>query len=167
MAGKESVPVVAQRNDPNPLEPYRKSRSTEIAGRRPGFTYEWFRRDQLAVKLSPHQIPDELTGKYTGFLMVDGWEAVPVDKIEIPGPGMPSAGKPVDTVVTNGELVLCCTPDENYAKYAVIERKLDQLVDKRLTAGESHDFGDASFKTRTMGDRGQKISINKLLDGVQ
>jgi len=169
MAAKTEAPVetVAPRNDPAPLDVYRKSQATKIAGQRPGFHYEWFRPDQLAIKLKPHQIPDENTGKYTGFLMVDAWEVVRDDSITLPGPGMPSAGKPTDTTVTNGELILCCTPESNYAKYAHIEKLQDDIIDRRLSVGESVNFGDTSFKTRTLADRGQRLSVNKLLDGVQ
>jgi hypothetical protein len=163
MAADKSIPVVAPRNDPAALEPYRKSQATKIAGQRPGFTYQWCRPEELDTKLRRHEIGSQ----HTGYLMVDPWEVVAQDKIELPGPGMPSAGKSTDTTVNNGELILLCTPDENAAKYARIEQEMDKLIDRRLSTGESHSFGDTSFKTRTAGDRGQKVSVNKLLDGVQ
>src|SRR5260221_435811 len=88
----EAVPTVAPRNDPNPLEPYAKSEATKIAGERPGFTYHWFRPEQLATNTSKHEIGN----KHTGYLMVDGWEVVPRAEVKIPGRGMASAGKPMD-----------------------------------------------------------------------
>ena len=161
---KEAVPTVATRNDPRPLEPYAKSQATRISGEKPGFTYQWFRPEQLAEKLSKHEIGND----HTGYFMVDPWEVVSKEAITLPGPGMASAGKPTDTTVTNGELILCCTPTENHAKYQAMERLNDALIDKRLTGGEKINFGSrTSFKTRTMGGRDAlEASANDILAGA-
>ena len=163
-AAKDTVPTVAPRNDPKALEPYAKSRATQISGQRKGFHQEWFRPEQVEQKLNPHEIGNS----HTGFLMVEGWTVVPVDKIQLER-GMASAGTPVDTVVTNGELVLLETPDENYAKYGVIEKLNDSLIDKRLSGGERVNLGGkTTFKTRTMGGReGLDASAGDILQGVQ
>lgn len=164
MAKPDSVETVAPRNDPKSLEPYAKSLATKVSGARPGFTQHWFRPDQL-TGLKSKLLPHEIGGVHTGYHMVDGWTVVSLDAVKLER-GMDSAGKPTDTTVSNGDLILCETPNENFAKYAVIEAKHDQLIDKRLSGGESVSFGDTSFKTRTHGDRGQRVSVNKLLDGV-
>lgn len=160
----DAVPVVPPRNDPKALEPYGKSRALELAGRDPGFEYQWFRKDQLPTKTVPHEIgrPD------VGYLMVDAWEVVHKTKGLEQGRSRDDAGKPVDTVMTNGELVLCRLPKSEFAKYAVIDRKTDELISKRLTGGEKHAFGEATFfKTRTLGGRqAEASSVNDILQGV-
>lgn len=163
MAAKDAVPTVPQRNDPKPLEPYRKSRSTEIAAQRPGFQYQWMRPEDVEWKSRPHEIGN----KHVGYFEVGGWEVVRKNEIKTPGPGMPSAGTPVDTTVTNGELILMCLPDAEHIKYAEMERLNDELIDKRLTTGESHSFGNTSFKTRTTGGKASlDANVNKILEGV-
>ena len=160
----KDIETVAPRNDPKPLEPYAKSQATKVSGARPGFTQHWFRPEQLeglGSKLRPHEIGNE----HVGFFMVDGWTVVENKDVKLER-GMASAGKPTDTMVTNGELILCETPTENFSKYAIIEAKMDALIDRRLSQGETHSYGDTSFKTRTHGDKGQRMSVNKLLDGV-
>jgi hypothetical protein len=165
MAAKETVPVVAPRVDPVSLEPYRKSQATKFANERPGFKYHWFRPDELPVKLRPH----EIGSPHTGYLMVDAWEVVKSGEIELPGPGLPSGGKPLDTTVNRGDIVLCCTPEANFAKYGVIEKKMDTLIDHRLTGGERVNFGQkTNFKTRTVGGReGLDASATDVLAGVR
>ncbi len=163
---KETVPTVAPRNDPKPLEPYAKSLSTQVAGARPGFVQHWFRPDQLSglkSKLNPHEIGND----HTGYFMVDGWTVVDTKDVKLER-GMDSAGKPLDTKVTNGELILCETTAENHSKYALIEEKNDKLIDKRLAGGERHNLGGrTTFKTRTMGGRDSlDASANDILQGV-
>lgn len=160
----EDVPVVAPRNDPKALEPYAQSKSLQLAGQDPDFEYQWFRKDQLTVKLRQHEVGD----KHTGFLMVDPWEVVHYSAELSQGRPRDDAGKPVDTTVTNGELVLCRTPKTNYAKYAVIEKKRDDLIDARLSKGVREPLGDGStFKTRTVGGRdGLGANANNILAGV-
>jgi hypothetical protein len=162
VAARADVPVVAERNDPKQLEPYAKSRAT-TANARPGFHREWFLPAQLPKKLTDHEIGNE----YTGYLMVQGWSVVPVEKVQLER-GMASAGRPVDTVASNGELVLCETPLENYAKYDVIKQREDKLIDQRLTGGEKVNFGGkTSLKVRTVGGRdGLDVSTNDVLHGV-
>lgn len=140
------VPTVAPRNDPKSLEPYARSRSLEVAGMDPDFAYQWCRKDELPRKLVAHEIGN----RDVGYLMVDAWEVVHVKKGLDQGRGRDDAGKPLDTSMTNGELVFLRLHKSEFAKYAVIENKTDSLISKRLTKGESHDFGDkTTFKTRT------------------
>ena len=162
---KSDAPVetVAPRNDPKALEPYAKSQATKVSGARPGFTQHWFRKDQMEQKLRAHEIGNS----HVGFLMVDGWTVVSRGAVTLER-GMASAGTPTDTTVTNGELFLCETPDENFAKYAVIERKMDALIDGRLSGGETLNLGgNTKFKTRTAGGRaGLEASANDILNGA-
>ena len=160
--------IVAPRHDPSPLEPYAKSKALELAGQSPDFEHHWFRRDELAEKLRPHEIGD----KHVGFLMVDAWEVVDNTKGVTQGRSRDDAGKPVDTVMTNGELILCRTRKENHAKYAVIEKLRDNMIDKRLSGGEGHKFTEgtagATFKTRTAGGRDSlDASATDIIAGVQ
>lgn len=140
------VPTVAPRNDPKAMEPYARSRSLEVAGMDPAFEYQWFRKDELPRKLIAHEIGQP----GVGYLMVDAWEVVQKQKGLDQGRGRDDAGKPVDTTMTNGELVFCRLPKAEFAKYAVIERIADEAISRKLTKGESHDLGDkTTFKTRT------------------
>lgn len=163
----EVVETVAPRNDPNPLAPYAKSQALQLSGMDPAFAYEWFRQDQLKVKLSRHEIGSEATG----YLMVEPWEVVSVGDVG-QGRAREDAGKPLDTKVTNGELILCRTPKDNHAKYGVIEAANDSLIDKRLSQGERHRMGSSShpinFKTRTAGGRaGLGADPNDIIGGIQ
>ncbi len=147
----KEVPTVAKRNDPAALEPYAKSQATKAEGQDPAFAYHWFREDQLDVKCRPHEIGNERTG----YLMVAGWQPVAQTEGIVTGRGPAAGGTSTDTTIRKGDLVLCKLPKEEHAKYAVIEKKNDAIVDKRLSAGERHEFGqNTRFKTRTVGGRG-------------
>ena len=154
--GKEQseIKTVPPRNDPNPLEPYAKSKALEARGLNPDFEYQWFLPAELAKKLVPHEIGDQ----WTGYLMVGPWEVVDNKQGVTTGRARDDAGQATDTVMTNGELIFCRIHKSEYAKYGVIERKRDEIVEKRL-AGERHDFGGGTgmggttFKTRTAGGR--------------
>ena len=161
---KDTAPVVPPRNDPKPLEPYARSRSLELAGLNPDFVHQWFRRDEIADKTRAH----EIGAVGVGFLMVDAWEVVDTTMGVTNGRARDDAGKPVDTTVTNGDLVLLRTTKENYEKYEVIGRKRDELIDQRLAGGQAHNFGfGTSFKTRTAGGRASlDAAPTKILEGV-
>lgn len=164
MPKQDDAPVVAPRNDPAALEPYSRSRALELAGRRPDMEYQWIRRDQVADYTRAREIGNQ----YTGYLMVDPWEVVDDKQGLSQGKARADAGKPVDTVMTNGELILVCTTKENHRKYAVIEEKMDGLIDKRLSKGERINLpGGSNFKTRTVGGRaGLDIDPNEALSGA-
>lgn len=161
---KEETKVVPPRNDPNPLEPYSRSRALELAGRDPGFHYEWKHPSDVATHLRPQEIGDQ----FTGYLMIDPWEVVDDRQGVTQGRGRADAGKAVDTTVTNGELVLMRTTQENAAKYRVIEQRRDRLIDQRLYKGERVNLpGGSNFKTRTVGGRdGLSIDPNDALQGA-
>jgi hypothetical protein len=57
---------------------------------------------------------------------------------------------------------------ENYAKYAVIERKRDKLIDARFTQGQRANYGHkTSFKTRTAGGLdGLEGNVSDILQGA-
>ncbi len=162
MSSKDA-PTVPKRNDPAALEPYAKSQATKAENQDPNFAYEWFREDQLELKLHRHEIGSQSTG----YLMVEPWEHVTQDQGIALGRGPASDGKPLDTRVRKGDLWLCRTPKDNHAKYARIEHENDALIDRRLSGGQRADIGnDVSITTRTMGDNGRSVNLNKMLDGV-
>jgi len=156
--------VVPPRNDPKPLEPYARSRALELQGLNPDFHHQWFRPDEVANKTRPHEIGD----KFVGYFMVDAWEVVDTTHGVTQGRARDDAGKPVDTVMTNGELVLLRTTKENYAKYERIEELRDAIIDKRLAGGQAHNFGyGTKFKTRTAGGRNSiDAAPSDILQGV-
>ena len=158
------VPVVPPRNDPKALEPYGKSQALQLAGRDPGFEYQWFRRDQLPTKTASHEIGHESFG----FWIVEGWEVVHKTKGLEQGRARDAAGRPGDTVMTNGELVLCRLPKTEYAKYAEMDRRSDAQISARLTGGEKHTLGNGTyFRTRTLGGRlAESTSVTEILKGV-
>jgi len=129
-----------------------------------GMVPEWFRPDQLDAKCRPHEIGNAATG----YLTVAGWQVVHKSDGVVTGRGPEAGSNRTDTTVTKGDLVLCMLPKEEYAKYAVIERKRDALVSERLTRGEKHSFGqNTNFRTRTVGGRdGLEADTNEVLQGV-
>jgi hypothetical protein len=157
----KDVPTVAKRNDPASLEPYAKSQATKAENVPPGWVAHWFREDQLEEKCRPHEIGNERTG----FLMVAGWQLCTKNDGIVTGRGPAAGGTSTDTTVRKGDLVLCKIPKEEHDKYAVIERANDELVNKRLTVGEKHNFGsNTTFRTRTVGGRdGLDASTSDIL----
>jgi hypothetical protein len=143
----KATPIVAKRNDPAALEPYSKSRSTQAENQDPNFKYHWFRPDQLEAKCREHEIGNARTG----YLMVAGWQVVSKAEGIETGPGPAAGSNNTDSTVSKGDLVLCKLPNEEHAKYAVIDKKNDQLVSKRFE-GERHEFGmQTSFRSKVVG----------------
>lgn len=157
MSAKD-VPTVAKRNDPAALEPYAKSQSTKAENLPAGFVGQWFRPDQLDEKCRPHEIGDP----QVGYLMVAGWQVVHKDEGVVTGRGPAAGSNNTDTTVTKGDLVLCKLPVEEHAKYAVIDRKRDALVTKRL-AGERHNLGGGTKLATQLGAYGDEVDSRNIL----
>ncbi len=148
MSSKEVVPTVAKRNDPAAYEPYAKSEATKALGQDPDFRYQWVRPDQVEAKCRAHEIGDERTG----FLMVGPWQVVTKSEGLTLGRGPAAGSNHTDTTVTRGDLVLIKLHQAEHAKYAVIERKRDELITTRLTQGEGARLGkNTRIRTRVVG----------------
>lgn len=162
MANKE-LPVVPPRNDPNPLEPYAKSQALQISNARPGFVQQWVKADEVHKYTRRQEIGDPSTG----YLMVEPWQVVDRTSGYEQGRKRDDASEGVDTVITNGELILIETTEENHKKFAIIEAKRDEQIDKRLAQGEKSQRSGVTAKQRSMGGRdGMHAQVKDVLAGV-
>jgi hypothetical protein len=163
MATKTELPVVAPRNDPAPLEPYGKSQALQIQNARPGFVQQWVRQDEV----SRYTRRQEIGSPATGYLMVEPWTVVDMTSGYEQGRKRDDASAGVDTVMTNGEMILVETTVENHAKYAVIENKRDAMIDKRLAHGEKNQSNGVTASRRTVGGRdGLSAKLSDVYQGA-
>ena len=161
---KTEPPVVAPRNDPNPLEPYAQSQALRLTNTRPGFVQQWIRQEQVAEYTRRREIGNPAVG----YLMIEPWTVVDTTSGYQQGRARDDASAGVDTVMTNGEMILVETTEENHKKYAVIESLNDDMIDKRLSKGEQKNLGNgSSAKGRAVGGRsGMDAKVSDVLAGA-
>jgi hypothetical protein len=160
---KTEPPTVAPRNDPNPLAPYAQSQALRLTNTRPGFVQQWVRRDEV----EKYGRRKEIGNPAVGYLMIEPWTVVDTTSGYEQGRPRDDASAGVDTVMTNGEMILMETTEENHKKYAVIESLNDDMIDKRLSHGEKSDRNGVSAKNRAVGGRsGMSAKVNDVLAGV-
>ncbi len=145
---KIETKVVAPRNDLKKVEVYGESKARELAGQDPGFRYQYMSTDPKNPSfygkfLRRHEIGDA----ESGFAQADAWEFVPESDGVTQGRPRDDQGKPIDTALRHGDLVLMKTTAENHAVYGEIEKRKDASKAKRLASDDVRTQG-ASHKHR-------------------
>lgn len=152
---KDDQPAkVPPRNDQKKVEVYARSRASEISGKNPDSHYEWKSTDPKSPGYygkytSKHEIGNDLSG----YAMAEAWEFCSnKDGLE-PGRPRDDTGKPIDTAMRHGDLVLMRTTKDNKAVYDEIDRRTDEVKSKRLRAGDDErvqgaNGGSASYRAR-------------------
>lgn len=132
---KETVPTVPARNDLKKVEVYAVSRALELAGRDPNSAYQYMSTDPANPSyygkfLTKHEVGDP----EAGYAVAEPWEFVSTTEGVAPGRPRDDQGKPVDTAVRHGSLVLMRTSKANHAVYEEIDRRKDAAKEKRLAS---------------------------------
>lgn len=142
---KQTEPVVPKRKDPKKVEVYARSRAFELAGRDPGCKYQWMSKDPSNPSyFGKFTQAHEVGNAATGFATADPWEFVSSTEGVKTGRPRDDQGKPIDTAMHNGDLVLMKTTTDNYAVYEEIEKRKDALQaraigsDKLKIPGATH-----------------------------
>lgn len=146
-AGMKKVPP---RNDLKPSPLYKGSRAAELAGRDPGFKYEYKTLDEKhphcldkTGQLHEHEHGNEATG----YVQIKGWDVVNrqtdprVRQVET----REDQGKPIDTRIRKGNQVLCRIPVEEHEKYAIADAAYDDFIEKQVFSPEHRGDGTASM----------------------
>lgn len=131
------TPVVPARNDLKKVEVYAHSKAFELAGRNPGFEYQFMSTEAdhpqyYGKYLAQHEIGDAISG----YATVEPWEIVQARDVK-QGRTRDDEGKSVDTAVKNGKLVLMRIPKAQYAAYEEIEKRRDAGQAKRLKSDKA------------------------------
>lgn len=141
----KTEPTVPKRKDPKKVEVYSRSRAFELAGRDPGSKYQWMSKDHGNPSYyGKFTRPHEIGNAATGYAQAAAWEFVSSADGVTNGRPRDDQGKPIDTALHNGDLVLMRTTAENYAAYEEIEKRQDALQaraigsDKLKIPGASH-----------------------------
>jgi hypothetical protein len=142
---KQTEPTVPKRKDPKKVEVYARSRAFELAGRDPGCKYQWMSKDPSNPSFyGKFTRKHEVGNAATGFATADAWEFVSSTEGVTTGRPRDDQGKPIDTALHNGDLVLMKTTADNHAVYEEIEKRQDALQaraigsDKLKIPGASH-----------------------------
>lgn len=137
--------IVPKRKDPKKVDIYSRSKAFELAGRDPGCKYQWMSTDQGNPSYyGKFTRKHEVGNNATGFAVAEPWEFVSSVEGVTAGKARDDQGKPVDTAMRNGDLVLMKTSADNYENYLEIERRQDALQaraigsDKLKIPGATH-----------------------------
>lgn len=137
---------VPSRNDaPSGLDLHARSMAHELAGRDPGFVYEYKSSDPL----HPHFFGNylrrrELGNQVSGYVFVEPWELVSQGEVE-QGRKRADDTKGVDTKVTHGSLVLMRTTAENARRSHLITDRMVDIQGSALAANERQQMGQTRF----------------------
>lgn len=134
---KEEPKAVPPRNDLKKVEVYGRSRAFELAGRDPDGHYEYKSLDPANPSYyGKFQHRHEVGDAQSGFAIAEPWEFVSSKDGVTTGRPRDDQGKPVDTAMRNGDLVLMRTSKDNAAVYEEIDRLKALAQTKQLAADE-------------------------------
>jgi hypothetical protein len=168
----EEPKIVPPRNDLKKVEVYAVSKALEISGKDPGCEYEYKSTDpNHPGYYGNYDHQHEIGDSSVGFATVEAWE--PVSRKEVTqGRPRDDQGKPIDTAIRHGSLVLMKTTKENHAAYAEIDRLRDIQKSKYLRAGDKEQIngdngGAATYTARAgVGFRGDHHDLLKQERGA-
>jgi hypothetical protein len=132
---------VPSRNDaPAGLDLHARSMAHEIAGRDPGFVYEYKSTDPKHPQYFGNYLKRrEIGNQVAGFTFVEPWELVRQDDVE-QGRKRADDTKGVDTRVTHGSMVLMRTPKANADKAHLMNERVVNMQSASLAAGEKNQI---------------------------
>ena len=151
MAKDETPKQVPPRNNLKKVEVYARSRANELSGKNPGTRYEWKSVDPKNPSYyGKFAAAHEVGNDAVGFAMAEPWEFVSSKEGVESGRPRDDQGKPIDTAMKHGDLVLMKTTADNYEVYAEIDRRMDALKAKSLRNGDNEQYADgkAGYKAR-------------------
>ena len=143
----KTVPAL---NDLKSSPLYKGSRAAELAGRDPGFKYEYKTLDEnhpqcLAKSgaLTVHEYGKDVSG----FVQVEGWEVVnrQTDPRVRPAEVREDQGKPIDTRIRKGNQALFRLPADEHAKYGIADAAYSDFIEKQIYSPERRGDGEASM----------------------
>jgi len=142
LANPEPPKVVPPRNDPKKVEVYAVSRASQLNGEDPNFHYEWKALDPKNPSYhGRYERRHEIGDNESGFATCEPWQFVMSNEGVTQGRPRDDMGKPVDTAMRHGDLVLMRTTRENAAVYEEIERRKDAAKSRRMASDKSSGNG--------------------------
>lgn len=133
-----NVPTVAGRNDPpKGLDVYARSRAHELSRQDPKFDYQYVSRDPKHPQFVGNYLkPREIGNPIAGYVMLDPWEVVHEGETEQQGRKRADDGKPVDTTMTHGSMIMVRTPKANAEKARLMNDRITEKQSAAMSDGE-------------------------------
>jgi hypothetical protein len=151
--------VVPPRNNFRKQPVFVKASIADVEGREAGFKYKWVEERDVnhPQHVSRFLKPQHVGDSSIGYAQADAWEVCSSKASEGKGRIRDDQGKPVDTAVRNGSLILVRTTEENHAVYDEYERLRELAHARRLRQGDSaalagDNGGAATYKARFAND---------------
>jgi hypothetical protein len=158
---QDEVPTVPPQNRIAAKPIFKKGAPTDVFGEKePGFEYQWVERldpshpQHVDNYLNPRNIGDQ----EVGYATMEPWEICSSKREHFTGNRREDSGKPIDTTITNGSLILIRTTAENYAVAKEYDLLRQQATAKRLghraednkTVRDDQSGGYATFSTKSL-----------------
>lgn len=152
---KDEAKTVPPRNDLKKVEVYAVSRAAELQGKDPSCHYQWMSTDpsNSVGYYGKYTRRHELGDLSSGYAAAEPWEFVSSNEVTAGRP-RDDQGKPIDTAMRHGDLVLMKTTSENYEVYQEIERRRDAANARRLRSDKAtvtDTSGGVATHTHAMG----------------
>lgn len=144
MAKEPTENTVPARRDLKKVEIHKQSRANEIAGRKPGFRYQYFSKDPKHPQYIGNYLREHEKGNDdVGYVRVAPWQVVNAKESGIAQASpRDDQGKPLGTTVERGDLILAELPEDEANKYDVIQKMMADSQAKRLKRGGMADTRD-------------------------
>jgi hypothetical protein len=163
----ETPKRVPKRNDvKQPSVLYRNSRATELTGRKDGFVYQHFSQDPKSPGYIGKKLKDHEYGPAHGLkAMIGPWEVChsQTDKDVRALDPRTDQGKPVDTTLRYGEQITCRIPEEEFAKYALVDEANAKERERQLHSPDTMRGRTASMTAVVMDGDQDEIGRGQAL----
>jgi len=145
------------------MEVYAESRAYQLRNQDPKFAYQWASKDPAHPQYVGNYLRRrEIGNQATGYSIQDPWEVVQEGAVE-QGRKRADDGKPVDTTVSNGSLVLIRTPKENAERASYLNEKMCDIQDSALLKGERKAIDKTLYGVKVQG--GDALPTSAQLTG--
>lgn len=169
MAKNDTDTTAPARRDQKKVEVFKQSRANEIAGRKPGFRYQYFAKDPKHPQYIGNYTREHEKGNDdVGYVRVAPWQVVNAKESGVSQAApRDDQGKALGTTVERGDLILAEIPEEEAQKYDVINRMMSDNQAKRLKRGGMSDTRDLVVEDGAGKYRGTVQEGGRGMDHVE
>ncbi len=165
-------PVVPGRNDvPEGMEIHARSRAGELSGQDPEFAYQWVSKDQRSPQFVERYLRDrEIGSPVAGYYTAPAWELVKQGEVK-QGQKRADDGKPVDTTLTNGDLVCIRTTKRNAERERLMKDRITEAQAAGLASNERKQIEQTRYGVQvysgdaTSGAHAKSVVSSELTGG--
>jgi len=165
-------PVVPGRNDvPEGMEIHARSRAGELSGQDPRFQYQWVSKDPRSPQFVERYLRDrEIGSPVAGYYTAPAWELAKAGEVK-QGAKRADDGKPVDTTLTNGDLVCIRTTKENWEREQHMKERITEAQAAGLASNERKQIEQTRYGVQvysgdaTSGAHAKSVVSSELTGG--